>query len=416
MTQEEIQRLPDIFQLVDNLKSLEGNLMNSTNGWGGYSFIGIQPFQNVSYCLLDSNRIYVNNEDNDKFIVNRLDSRRFSFKPNLREHRFLFRGQNKPYDKISSSFSRGDLDDHLISNLKCEDFICLLRSHPLFMMFERGVHLEPVQKPIFFEMNYYGLAQHYGFNTGMVDFTSDISVAAFFACTSYKGNDIYEPIVDINNFPYGVIYVHEINPIFSFVQMGFRSIGLQVYPRTAAQKGFLYQEEGTLLPLEQMVRPFYFRHDAECSRKVFRLQKEGKKLFPQDDVQPYAREILNTDEVSGITFANNLYKNHDNLDINLSRLSKKGIKVCWDKRWMFTQEMLHSYYQNIKNGLWEEFCNQIAFADSNEPQLKKSLLELPKSPYYRQYFEEKEFKRLKYCDMSEKVRADKNKIADLENH
>lgn len=415
MSPIEISKLPNIFQLINSIKSHEYELMCSTSGWSGFTIGDFKPILDMSYHLWNSDRVYINDEDNDKFIVNRLDSRRYAFKPNLREHRFLFRGQNKAYDKILSSFSRGDLDNHLISNLKCGDFICLLRSHPLFMMFERGIHLEPERKPFFFEMNYYGLAQHYGFNTGLVDFTSDISVAAFFACTKYKGNDTYEPVVDIKEYPYGVIYAHGIIPTGSFVGLGFRSIGLQIYPRTGAQKGFFYQEGGTRMPLEQMVSKYYFKHDAECSKKVFQLMNEGKRLFPKDDVQPYAQEILKSDEVTGLSFAQNLYSNQEDFEINLQRLRNKGISVNWKKQWVFTPEMLHSYYQNIKNGLWENFCNQIAFADENEQQLKESLLNLPKSLYYRQFFEERELERLQYISFEERNRAERNRLRKHNN-
>lgn len=404
----EISKLPNIFQLIDSLKSQEHEMMYSTNGWAGSSIGDYFPLQHVTNTLLDSNRVYVNNEGNDLFIVNRLDSGRYGLKPNLREHLFLFRGQNKPFKRILSSFSRGDIGDRLVSNLKCEDFISLLRTHPLFMMFEQGIHLEPIRKPFFFEMNYYGLAQHYGFNTGLVDFSSDISVAAFFACTKYLGNDTYEPITDTKKYPYGVIYAHGIIPTGSFVGLGFRSIGLQVYPRTGVQKGFFYEEGSTRMPLEDLVSAYYFRHDANCSRKVFELQQNGCRLFPKDDIQPYAQEILNSNEITGITFANNLYTNQDLFDNNLERLGKKGVNVNWGKQWCFTHEMLHSYYRNIKNGLWEDFCKQIAFVDENEQQLKESLLKIPQSPYYRQFFDEQEYGRLLYITLDKKARAEKN--------
>lgn len=404
----DISKLPNIFQLIDSLKSRENEMMRSTNGWADFSFCDFFPLRHVTNAICDSNRVYVNNKGNDMFIVNRLNSGRYGLKPNLREHRFLFRGQNKPYEKILSSFSRGDIDDHLVSNLKCEDFISLLRTHPLFMMFEQGIHLEPIRKPFFFEMNYYGLAQHYGFNTGLVDFSSDISVAAFFACTKYIENDTYGPITDTKEYPYGVIYAHGIIPSESFIGFGFRSIGLQVYPRTGVQKGFFYEEGRTRMPLEKLVSTHYFRHDANCSRKVFELQQNGGRLFPKDDIQPYAQEILNSNEITGITFANNLYTNQDNLDNNIARLRKRGVNVNWGEQWCFTQDMLHSYYQDIKNGLWEDFCKQIAFVDENEQQLKESLLNIPQSPYYRQFFDEREYERLQYITLGKIARAKRN--------
>ena len=58
-------------------------------------------------------------------------------------------------------------------------------------MFDAGIALEGLSKTIFLEMNYYGLAQHYGFNTGLLDFSSDIEVAAFFGATKWLATDTY---------------------------------------------------------------------------------------------------------------------------------------------------------------------------------------------------------------------------------
>ena len=163
MTPLEIAQLPYIFQLIQLSKDTEKYLMELSNGWSGFAINGHKLINKLGYHLFNSDRVYVNHEENDKFIVCPLSSKRYAFKPNLHEHRFLFRGQNKVYDKIQSSFSRGNDDDHLISNIKCGDFICLLRSHPLFIMFERGIHLEPEKKPFFFEMNYFLLSKSFYF-------------------------------------------------------------------------------------------------------------------------------------------------------------------------------------------------------------------------------------------------------------
>ena len=403
MTYKEILELPNIFQLIDFLKAREMEFMEKYNYWRSFPLIISSP--HIRKSLIDKDRIYVNDEDGDKFIVNRLCSGRYSFKPNLHEHCYLYRGQNKKYDTIESSFSRKDTDDRLVSNLKAEDFMGLLRTHPLFMLFENGIHLEPEHKPLFFEMAYYGLAQHYGFNTGLIDFSSDISVAAFFACTEYKGDDKYEPIIDINKYPYGVIYVHQINPFASFNVMGFRSCGLQVFPRTGAQKGFFFEEAGNK-PIKNFVQEFRFRHDPICSRRVYQLQEAGKKLFPEDNIQPFAKYILDSDEITGATFATNLYRNQDDINKNLEKLEKKNVKVNWNKQLFFSSEMLHSYFQDIKNGWWEAFCKQISFCNENEEKLKDSLLRIPQSPYYRQFFDEKEYSKLQYIALDNKKRAE----------
>lgn len=347
-----------------------------------------------------------NGAGDDKFIVVQTQRKRHTLKPNLKHCPYLFRGQNKVYPRILSSFTRDEYDKtgkpidekvvhakHLLGNLQAEEFISLLRTHPLFMMLDRGIILHPESKPIFLNMNYYGLAQHYNFKTAVVDFTTDIDVAAFFACTKNIGNDKYEPITDTNAYPYGVIYIHEINPRETFKFSGFSTIGLQLYPRTGAQKGILFNEPKARFPLEKMVKPIYFRHDAGVSRHFF--QKMDGKLFPNDGICEKAKEILQGNEISGLTFALNLYSNQEYLSTNWEELESMGIRVNWHKQLYFTDDMLQVLENDLKNGLWEQFCNQIYFADKEKGKMMhESLLRLPNNPAYAHYFKKDEYKRI----------------------
>lgn len=277
-TIEQIAKMPNILQLVEYIKETEFDNTDKNNVWKDYNLFGMSlfPFRSIT----NPYACYVNDTKADNFIVNRLGSGRFSLKPNLRTHRYLFRGQKQHFANIKSSFERGDRDDRLVSNLKAEEFMAMLRTHPLFMLLEHGIHLDGMKKPFFLEMNYYGLAQHYNYNTGLVDFTSDISVAAFFATTNNIGDDKHDPYGGKLNNPVGVIYIHEIKPQISFSMGGFRTIGQQLYPRTGAQKGFFYQEDGARLPIERQVIPCFFRHDKTCANQISEWMNQGKKLFP----------------------------------------------------------------------------------------------------------------------------------------
>ena len=402
-TNEELQKLPNILELIEQLQDLELDVTTNSND---IELFNLNPIKSI-YC---SDRIYANEADENQFIVNRMQSGRFCFKPNLKSHRFLFRGQNQHYPLINSSFERRTADEKLLSNIQIGDFVSMLRTHPLFMMFERGIHLSPAKKPFFFEMNYYGIAQHYNFHTGMVDFTSDILAAAFFATTTNRGDDKYE--VYDGDSKYGVIYVHDINPRATFKMCGYRNIGLQIYPRTGAQRGFCYQEDWRNIPVEKTVKPNFFRHDSKCSAIIFEKMRQGELLFPKDDLSALSNEIRHSNSVTGISFCNNLYHNQDEIQVSLDRLKDMGIKIDWHEKKFFTEDMLKQYYENIKNGWWEEFCNQIAFEDENEKELMESLLALPKNPHYRQFFEPNQLRFLHYFNMEERnnvmnIRKDK---------
>ncbi len=414
LTAEEIRRLPNLLQVVKHFNKLTDDFVNS----GGWDSVIDEPIPN-DFCWHAPSMDFHNNAEDDKFIVVQTIKGRHTLKPNLMHRPFLFRGEKKDHGMIISSFTQENYDKdkqlrnkeeawerHLVANLKSEEFIALLKTHPLFMMLDRGIMLQPEKRPIFINMNYYGLAQHYGFRTGLVDFSPDIMAAAFFACTKNLGNDKYEPITDTSQNPYGVIYVHKINPLLTFKFAGFSTIGLQLYPRTGAQKGFFFNEGVTPLNVNMIVTPVYFRQDANVSRHIYKEMKDGKALFPDDTISKYATQILADNEVSGETFAHNLYSNQEDFDRNLDVAKKQGVSINWHKMPYFTPEMLHELEQDLKNGLWEQFCNQIYFADERKGKaMLESLLNLPANPAYSHFFKADEYERITAYDADMHRRA-----------
>ncbi|MCC8068595.1 MAG: FRG domain-containing protein [Ruminococcus sp.] len=319
-------------------------------------------------------------------------------KPNLKSHPYLYRGQKKHFTKIQSGFFRckNDIElssEQLIRTLLCEEFIRYLRSYPLFRLLDQGIYLKHLNEPLFIKMNYLGLAQHYNFSTPYLDFTSSIEAAAFFATTINLGNDKYEPYGGTKDNRFGVLYLHKIDPISSFSN-GFSSIGQQIFPRTGAQKGFFYS--GVLnypfvtLPVENMVNPLYFRHDIKESMKIFKLMDNGKRLFPKDSLSQIAREIINKREISEITFALNLFKNQGQRTtfLKLCKENNNPIKITSVINRTFSEEVLTKYLEDLKDGIWENFCKPIFIPGPNGKKIKKELLNLPYSPLYSQYFKE----------------------------
>lgn len=408
-SESDINHLPNIFEVIDKIKVLEQALLQRDNGWTDYDMMkdtGMSgmPLHAINHILC-SDRVYINNEDPDCFILNRLASGRYCLKPNLRTHRFLFRGQKKHYSLIQSSFSRQNLFNQNISRIKYEEFVQLLRSHPLFMLFEHGIHLEGISKPLFLEMNYYGLSQHYNFNTGLVDFTSDIMAAAFFAVTKNNGDDNYEPYGGSPDNKVGVIYIHKINPFATFCAHGFGTIGQQIYPRTGAQKGFCYQEGRSKIPVENLVTPVFFRHDLECAKGLFKYMHSGETLFPKDDLSVISHEINHSKMISGESFTKYMYFCQNDASEVIRILTDNGISINWHNKRLFYPNMLKQYYENIRNGWWEEFCNKIAIINSNEKQIKESLLNLPKNPNYKQFFDPRQLELLHFFNYNRYNRA-----------
>ena len=123
------QYMPTLEQLVNALKQKEESEMKKLGGWGNFSSIGM-PMLSGNMGVDSPNMAFVNSAPNECFLVNRLASGRYSLKPNLSHHRYLYRGQNKAFEKILPSYRHSKFP-LLIHNLKIEEFRILLDSHPL---------------------------------------------------------------------------------------------------------------------------------------------------------------------------------------------------------------------------------------------------------------------------------------------
>lgn len=140
-----------------------------------------------------------------------------------------------------------------------------------------------------FEMNLFGLTQHYYNKNSFIDLTSDPQVAAFFATTEYDGEtDVYLPIEEKDS-EIGVLYYYNLDINYDFgVRMDGKksplsTTGLQVFPRSGRQKGFLYDvhidENFNEVAQVQAVR--FYQH-ADVSERIWRAFHEGDDLFPDD--------------------------------------------------------------------------------------------------------------------------------------
>ena len=191
----------------------------------------------------DPSTAFINNFPIEGFIVNRLFSGRYNFKPNLRHRKFLFRGQNTFCNPCVPNLYRNENKNYFIDDMiRGQELMLLMLSHPLVQLLDLGINLGG--KNYVFEMNLYGLTQHYYHKTSFLDLTSDENVAAFFAVTKYDSNkDIYYPIDD--EAQDGVLYYYEMDTINNFSPFNFSyntklsTIGLQVFPRSGNQRGFL---------------------------------------------------------------------------------------------------------------------------------------------------------------------------------
>lgn len=172
---------------------------------------------------------YWNNADEKDFILSRLQSGRYSLKPNLRNRKFLFRGQTEFFDVCTPNLFRKEKARYTADLIHGQEMMLLALSHPMVRLLDSGINL--LGYDFTFEMNLYGLNQHYYNKTTLLDLSSDTDVAGFFATNGYDSTtDTYYPMTDESKI--GVLYYYDIDSNSSFAFGGLSTIGLQVFPRS----------------------------------------------------------------------------------------------------------------------------------------------------------------------------------------
>lgn len=312
-----------------------------------------------------------NNYSENSFIVNQLQSGRFSIKPNLYSRKFLYRGQTEDYPTCKPSLFRDenkiDFMDEIIWN---DELHILLRSHPLVQLLGT-VGIELLHDNFIFEMNSYGLSQHYGNKTPFLDLTSNLKAARFFATNQYLGmkENKYVPYMKDG---VGVLYYYELKMPNAFQDQEIyhlTTIGKQVFSRSGAQFGFLFRMSKELdfndLPETHKV---YFRHDPLLSKQIYD-QCEGGNIYWCTDAlsRTWTEKLKLEGKVSLEAVKENIKRNYgETIESITKRLASYNIKVDSNYQPSFSDLELDCYYQDIANGWWEdEFCKDIHF---NSPE------------------------------------------------
>lgn len=331
----------------------------------------------------------------DAFIVNQLMSGKLSLKPNLYGRKFLFRGQSKYYNVCTPGLFRNPKQSCFLKELiQYDELRAVLATHPLVQLFEQGIDL---WHDIFrFEINYGGLAQHYYNKTSFLDLTSDIDTAKFFAVTDYRFDE-YTPHTDTISL--GVMYYYEIAEPGAFSpqkQQYLSTIGKQPFMRSGNQRGFLLNmEKGANFNEFSQVHKVYFRHDPSISQQIFEESRNGEKYFPSDILQVQWKRFLKQFEENPVVSLEAVKINvkdnavhHETIKSISQKLERKyGIKVDKDRIPAFDTDLMDQYYEDMKNGWWQDvFCKDIHFVSRDGIVYKDMLMQIPNDSRYARFF------------------------------
>lgn len=313
---------------------------------------------------------------------------RFTIKPSIRNNKFLFRGQSEFYTPCKPSVFRKVKDSYVDDVIQMNELKVLLRQHPLVKLFEQGFML--MNEFIKFKINYSGLGQHYYNKTNLLDLTSEMEVAKFFAVTYFDmENDRYVPY---SGDKLGVLYYYEIKPdSFNRKKSPIDTIGKQPFMRSGNQYGFLIPlEENDDFNVFPDVHYVFFKHNSTITNRIFEESLKGDKYMPQEILRSNWYRRMSDDatkrrvsiEALKLNYLENPQMSHTKI---LKDLRSKGFSIDPKYTPHFTEDELASYYDHSLE-IWEEFCSNIYFHGPEGRLLKKHLHNLPNDSRYRWAF------------------------------
>lgn len=170
-------------------------------------------------------------------------------------------------------------------------------------------NLDAVRQWNISDVNYLALAQHYGLATAMMDLTSDLRTALFFACCQYGQDMKWHPLKkkDIakadsrqniamlgGDSRYGIIYQMpaEINDmrLMDFPDNEMKEIvipvGYQPFMRCSNQFGYMWvtSEESPDLLTDKRFSKVKFRITEELTNWIYNEMDQGNKIYPNSDI------------------------------------------------------------------------------------------------------------------------------------
>ncbi len=279
--------------------------------------------------------------DDGHFMAVAMNEKEYVLAPYPEFSAFIYRGQKQHYEPCIASLYRTSPNNigRLIARIRVAEFQLLLSDHPAVIDFSSWSAMG-----LRFRIDYEGLAQHYGLETELIDFTSNPFVAAFFACCEYDkaSNNKYRPILraEQDGIIYSYLAAADIADPVGPEQPYSCAVGLQPLPRPAEQYAWCYRlPKRASLNSRRFVTCLPFIHDRKVSTDLFENFEGGAKLFPYDPVSEKAREISLTKRLSKGAFHLAMTKHGQRMkeQSTLNALRRKGIQIIDGREIVFTE-------------------------------------------------------------------------------
>ena len=207
--------------------------------------------------------------------------------PTALDYSFLFRGQTDFYERCIPSLYRNNPSDEdvMIERMRCvelENYLLQLPQVRDFMQYKLSI-------------DFVGLAQHYGIPTDVIDLTSSLDVALFFAMCKPDADGLTYHYCEDDGEHIGYIYAIDTceynqtkNNIKSLFDNKITCIGMQPFERPGSQRGFSIK----LGKGETLTGLLYsFNYTPADSKAIYNYFDGGKALWHEDAITEVVREI-----------------------------------------------------------------------------------------------------------------------------
>lgn len=280
-----------------------------------------------------------------KFIAVAMDNEYFKLFPGPEFSSDIYRGQTSFYDLCTPSIYRDtNYIDRFIALMRFNEFKYLLYKHPALIDIKK---LSIDNKQL--KLDYEGMAQHYGLMTELLDFTSDIDIALFFATNDYIAEKkLFKPVLDKNRI--GVIYKFNYALDFAenYVNPNYEVIGMQPLPRPGAQNAYSYRlKKDKNLNTQKNISYIKFKHSPDISAYYSEKYLKGENLFPKDGFDNKLELLKKSNAFSKKAFDIVYEKNHAlSYNKTMKKLNKLGYSIFDDYLYDFSCEELNELATN----------------------------------------------------------------------
>lgn len=244
-------------------------------------------------------------------------------------------------------------------------------------------------------VNYRALAQHYGIKTPLMDITSDLKTALFFACCKYE-NHQWRPMekkdfvykqdgTSETDSRYGVLYrapteITDMKWLLTSDETGanlIAPIGYQPFMRCSAQHGYMLyiRDEAYDLLEDPLFDKFRIEHDEDFCKWIFDEMNHGAKVYPYDDIpkiENYMEAIRNTHIISQATFENLVRYGHyseQKAQAIKQQLQREGYTIL-------SRQAEHIHSHKIRK-INKQYSIDIAYSKVGIPVVSRPMVTIP---------------------------------------